>query len=162
PVLSIGDHFDRYVVESVLGRGGMGIVYRALDPRLGRRVALKVVALGEGGSTPDAAARLVREARAAAALDHPNAVAIFDVDGVAVGTPLYMAPEQIRGAPVDARSDQFSWGVVAYELLSGKSPWGRANDLLALAVAISNDPARPLADNAAGVSRQVADVVMRA
>jgi serine/threonine protein kinase/tetratricopeptide (TPR) repeat protein len=67
---------DRYVLEEVLGEGGMGRVYRALDPRLGRRVALKVLL---AGSHPEAAARMMREARAAAAFNHPNVVAIYDV-----------------------------------------------------------------------------------
>ena len=46
------------------------------------------------------------------------------VPGTIVGTPLYMAPEQMRGDPIDARADQFAWGVVAYELLTGEPPWG--------------------------------------
>ncbi len=198
----------------------MGAVYRARDERLGRLVALKIVrATGEGGK-PDAeaTARLMREARAAAALAHPHIVALYDVgehDGVpciamelvegpslrrlvggdappaqridwlrqiaealgaahdlgivhrdikpdnvvlrdgrhakvldfglaraatlagdadlvasaglatitredrVIGTPAYMAPEQIRGEDLDGRCDQFAWGVMAYELLAG-------------------------------------------
>jgi serine/threonine-protein kinase len=246
-MLRPGDSFDRYVMEAVLGAGGMGQVFRAWDPKLQRSVALKIVrpeeALGgsSGGSGRGLAAseRLVREARAAAALDHPNAVSVFDVgevdgqtyiamelvdgktlstyvgdaalpldtrlrwltdvaralaaahrrglvhrdikpgnvmvredgvvkvldfgiarrvrmdeveaaskridalrlaqgaapaaispaaftqtaDGVVLGTPLYMAPEQMRGETIDARADQFSWGVLAYELLAGRNPW---------------------------------------
>src|SRR6186713_948665 len=216
-MLKAGDTFERYTIEALIGQGGMGCVYRAYDPRLDRRVALKVISQD---SAPAAAnARLVREARAAAALDHPNAVAIFDVgefggapyivmelvegrtlrrapgdaalpvptrvaqladiaralaaahkrglvhrdikpenvmvrddgmvkvldfgiarrtggtvdprsatepalqtltvEGVKLGTPVYMAPEQIRGDELDGRTDQFAWGVLAYELLAG-------------------------------------------
>ena len=104
-MLEPGDAFERYTIEALLGQGGMGCVYRAHDPRLDRRVALEVIS--DGAVRADASTRLVREARAAAALDHPNAIAIFDVgelDGapyivmeLVLGTPMYMAPEQIRG-----------------------------------------------------------------
>ncbi|MFT3775627.1 MAG: protein kinase [Minicystis sp.] len=76
-MLKPGDSFERYTIEAPIGQGGMGCVYRAHDARLGRRVALKVISEGAEGAEADA--RLLREARAAAALDHPNAVAIFDV-----------------------------------------------------------------------------------
>ncbi len=259
-MLKPGDSFERYTIEAPIGSGGMGSVYRALDTRLGRRVALKVLADRVTG--PHATARLVREARAAAALDHPNAVAIFDtgdvdgtpyivmelvdgqtlrqvigdaavsqatrvaqladvgralgaahkrglvhrdvkpenvmiredgmvkvldfgiarrahgdvdpagptqtpaistltIDGLKLGTPVYMAPEQIRGDQLDGRADQFSWGVVAYELLTGKLPW-RGNDALAAMASALTEPARRDALDEAGVSRGVQDVVLRA
>ncbi|HEU4410104.1 MAG TPA: serine/threonine-protein kinase [Polyangiaceae bacterium] len=213
-----GDRFDRYVIEALLGRGGMGEVYRAYDERLRRRVALKLLR-PEGGAGPEA---MLREARAAAALRHPNAVAVYDVaesagrpyltmellegrplrsligaegvplgarlrwlrqaaavlceahrlglvhrdvkpdnmfvcddgtlklldfgiakqlqpesppsarrpaapgaEGVVseiLGTPLYMAPEHRLGMRADGRSDQFAWGVVAFELCAGRHP----------------------------------------
>src|SRR5579883_3429481 len=80
---SLPQRLDRYVVEALVGRGGMGSVYRAYDPRLRRTVALKVI---HGERTPAQAATLLREARAAAALRHPNIVTIYDVaevDGTA-------------------------------------------------------------------------------
>src|SRR6202000_2470464 len=88
PMLKPGDTFDRYTIEVPLGQGGMGCVYRAHDTRLGRRVALKGLFAGPRDGPPhaDANARLLREARAAAALDHPNAISIFDV-GEYEGTP---------------------------------------------------------------------------
>jgi serine/threonine-protein kinase len=92
-MLSSGDSFERYTIEAPIGQGGMGSVYRAFDERLGRRVALKVISDPAAG--PDANARLVREARAAAALDHPNAISIFDV-GEAGGTP-YIVMELVSG-----------------------------------------------------------------
>jgi len=222
-----GDTFDRYVIEAVLGEGGMGRVYRAFDPRLGRRVALKVLVAGDARDPArvDAAARMQREARAAAAFSHPNVVAIYDVgefdgapfiamelvsgttfravvgdagvsdiqklawlldvarglgaahraglvhrdikpenvmittdgvlkildfgiarrsdgaslettgptlaaqvpsitaEGLMIGTPQYMAPEQLRGDALDGRADQFAWGVMAWQVLAGRLPW---------------------------------------
>jgi eukaryotic-like serine/threonine-protein kinase len=265
-MLKPGDRFERYTIEAPLGQGGMGCVYRAHDPRLGRRVALKVISDREGGSDTtrdgDASARLQREARAAAALDHPNAVAIFDVgehegvpyivmelvlghtlrpeigdasvslstrvaqladvaralagahrrglvhrdikpenvmvrddgmvkvldfgiarraggdvdpqattqtpalptltvEGVKLGTPVYMAPEQIRGDTLDGRADQFAWGVLAHELCTGRLPWRGAGDVLAVVASILTEPAdrEPLAQ--AGVPRAVQDVLLR-
>jgi eukaryotic-like serine/threonine-protein kinase len=95
-MLKPGDTFERYTVEAPLGEGGMGCVYRAHDARLGRRVALKVISEGGvEGADSDAHVRLLREARAAAALDHPNAVAIFDV-GEHEGAP-YIVMELVEG-----------------------------------------------------------------
>jgi serine/threonine-protein kinase len=198
-----GSQIGRYEIQRRIGRGGMGTVYVAHDPVLGRMVAIKVFA-GDL-DVPQAGERFAREARAAAALNHPNIVTVFDfgeydsqafivmeyvpgetlaamvrrkapvtvadrlrwveelcagvgyahamhvihrdikpanlmIDrgghlkvldfGVArmmsvtsntsvmVGTPGYMAPEQITGEPVDQRADQFSVGVVLYELLA--------------------------------------------
>ena len=257
-MLRPGDAFERYTIEALIGQGGMGCVYRAFDPRLGRRVALKVIS--EGSTSAAANARLVREARAAAAFDHPNAVAIFDVgeldgapyivmelvegrtlrrapgdlalpiatrvaqlsgvaralaaaherglvhrdikpenvmvrgdgmvkvldfgiagrtggsadaqsatqtalptltvEGVKLGTPVYMAPEQIRGDELDGRADQFAWGVLAYELLSGKLPW-RGADALAVMASVLTDPVDRVALEQAGVSPAMARVVLR-
>lgn len=272
-MLKSGERVDRYIIEEVLGEGGMGVVYRAVDTNLNRRVALKVVrpeAPSAGGNLRgDAKARLLAEARATAALGHPNAVAVFDVGehegapfiamefvkgktlrafigdpaipparrirwltevaralaaahraglvhrdvkpenvmvrddgavkvldfGIArrvavaaqapgaisgsagpvipadaittltagnfmVGTPLYLAPEQIKGDPVDARTDQFAWGVLAYELLMGKVPWQRLEDRMALLASILTDEAPPI--SAPGVPPEVGGVVERA
>ncbi|HEU4691912.1 MAG TPA: protein kinase, partial [Vicinamibacterales bacterium] len=198
-----GTQVGRYEIQRRLGRGGMGAVYVAHDPVLGRMVAIKVFA-GDL-DLPDARERFSREARAAAALSHPNIVTVYDfgeyesqpfivmeyvagetlaafirrkapvtiadklrwmeelcagagyahqmqlvhrdikpanlmIDragrlkildfgiarmlglasntSVMIGTPGYMAPEQITGDPVDHRADQFSIGVVFYELLA--------------------------------------------
>jgi serine/threonine-protein kinase len=67
---------ERYRIDAELGRGGMGVVYRARDTLLDRDVAVKVLSdsrLGTGGR-----ARLLHEARAVAQLDHPNFVAVYD------------------------------------------------------------------------------------
>ena len=262
-MLEPGVKFERYTIEAPLGQGGMGHVYRAQDARLGRGVALKVIS--EHLASPEASARLVREARAAAALDHPNAVAVFDVgehegvpyivmelvdgrtlreaisdasaplstrfawladagralaaahrkglvhrdvkpenvmirndgvvkvldfgiarrdsvavdpaapthasalavpsrltlEGVKLGTPLYMAPEQIRDDALDGRADQFSWAVVAYEILAGRLPW-RGADALAAMASVLTDPVARDALAAASVPRAVQDVILRA
>ncbi len=208
-LVRVGEPFGRYVVEAAIGRGGMGEVYRAFDPRLERHVALKLVR--EDRQDQEAVARLAREARAAASLTHPNTVAIHDlgeVDGVffmvmelvqgsplvsfvgdsrislarklawlgdiaralaaahaagithrdvkpanvmisdrdvvkvldfglakpidavslrsqaglVLGTPRYMAPEILEGAHASPASDQYAFGLLAYELISGTLP----------------------------------------
>ncbi len=69
--LGPGDRVGRYLVQGTLGMGGMGVVYRARDPELGRAVAIKLV---RAGSSADATAqeRLLREAQALAQIAHPN------------------------------------------------------------------------------------------
>nr|MBA3890301.1 serine/threonine protein kinase [Gemmatimonadaceae bacterium] len=70
---------DSYIIEDELGRGGMAVVYRALDVRLNRRVAVKVLP-PELAYHNDVRERFLREAQTAAALNHPNIVPIFSVD----------------------------------------------------------------------------------
>ncbi|MGO9711337.1 MAG: serine/threonine-protein kinase, partial [Polyangiaceae bacterium] len=265
---NIGDSVDRYVIEAVIGEGGMGRVYRALDPRLGRRVALKVLLAEKANERvrADAAARMMREARAAAAFNHPNVVAIHDVgevggnpyiamelvsgetlreylgnagvsneqklawlldvarglgaahraglvhrdikpdnvmittdgvvkildfgiarraeqespaaqggaptaaanlpsltaEGLMIGTPQYMAPEQLQGAPVDGRADQFAWGVMAWELFAGALPWGKITNGAQLVAAVLATPVRPLSAVVPTITPDVSDAVARA
>jgi serine/threonine protein kinase len=252
--LDPGAQFDRYTVQGLLGEGGMGTVYRAFDSRLLRPVALKLLR-SDRHDSPEAldrgASSLLREARAAAALEHVNAVAIYDVgelggtpyiamelvegramrahvgdasvplpvrlkwlaqvgdalaaahgrglvhrdikpenvmirtDGVAkvldfgiasvsegespisrtgaiLGTPRYMAPEQIDGSAVDGRTDQFGWAVTAYELLTGSVPWPNEVGTYSLALAIMHSEPRPLRERAPALSGAVERVVLRA
>ena len=104
-VLKPGDVVDRYEIVELLGKGGMGEVYRAHDRRLERDVALKIlhtVAAGlHGSAATQAAARMLREARAVALLEHPNVVAVYDAGEVEKPEELrgttYLAMELIKG-----------------------------------------------------------------
>jgi len=226
-----------YSIRSLLGSGGMGEVYRAVDVRLGRDVALKVLpeSLVHG---PDLIHRFEQEARSASSLTHPNIVTIYDVgrasagpfiamelvegrtlrkllaagplplktavaiaaqiaeglaaahergivhrdlkpenvvvndSGVAkildfglatvrqpftgestrpgeftkagsvLGTVGYMAPEQARGERVDFRSDHFAFGVMLFELLTGRHPFEGGSFVETLAAIMRDEPAR--------------------
>ncbi len=87
---------DRYVIESQLGQGGMGTVFKALDTLLNRPVAIKVLASADLGT--QGRVRLLNEARAAAALNHPNIVSIYDA-GEWQKTA-YIIMELIEGEPL--------------------------------------------------------------
>ncbi|SPE39091.1 Serine/threonine protein kinase [Candidatus Sulfopaludibacter sp. SbA3] len=226
PVLP-GDQLGPYEILSLLGAGGMGEVYRARDKRLGRDVALKVLP-AEVAESPTRRQRFELEARAVAALNHPNIVAVYDVGegyivselvegrplrnaklglrqtievavqvasglaaahdagivhrdlkpenilltrdgrpkildfglakveaggsaadstatmrtepGVVMGTPGYMSPEQVRGLSTDYRSDIFSFGVILYELLSGRRAFQGDTSVETMAAILKEEP----------------------
>jgi predicted Ser/Thr protein kinase len=75
--------------------------------------------------------------------------------GICVGTPGYMSPEQIRGDPVDGRSDVFSLGVLIYELVSGSNPFMAQDDASTIARILQNEPA-PLSDASPGYPSRLA------
>lgn len=224
----------RYQIESEIGRGAMGTVYRALDSVLERTVAIKTLNpdLPEDLIT-EMQARFVREAKSAGRLNHPNIVTVYDAGvagdvayiameylegqslqqlmqsgvslpfdkiadivaqvaegldyagrfgivhrdikpanimvspaglakitdfGVArvpsssmtqagrvLGSPKYMAPEQVLEQPIDPRADIFSLGVVLYEMLVGKTPFERPGlDVLSLLDLIVKEPVAPV------------------
>jgi serine/threonine protein kinase len=84
-------------------------------------------------------------------------------DGSMLGTPLYMSPEQAKGAPnIDVRSDVWSLGIVLYELLSGSLPYAEANSLGELMVAIITADLPLIQDKAAWVPPELAEVTHRA
>jgi serine/threonine-protein kinase len=225
--LERGTEVAGYRLDGVIGRGGMGVVYRAEHVHLGRQVALKVLAPGLGGDR-SFRERFVRESRLAASLDHRNVVTVFDageVDGVLyiamqyvhgtdlgarvreetkvapeevaaiaeqvgsaldaahasglvhrdvkpanillqdghafltdfgltkrlasstaltvqtdiVGTPDYLAPEQIEGTAVDGRSDQYAFACVVYHALAGTVPFERDSDIAVIQAHIADD-----------------------
>jgi hypothetical protein len=228
-----------YEILAPVGAGGMGEVYRARDTRLGRDVAVKVLPAAFA-SDPDRLRRLEQEARATAALNHPNILAIHDLGthegspylveellegsslrerlkdgalpcrkaveiaaqvaqglaaahakgifhrdlkpenvfvttdgivkildfglarlkgpafdghpeaasvtptethpGIVVGTAGYMAPEQVRGGPADARSDIFALGVALYETVTGKQPFARDTAAETMTAILKEEP----------------------
>jgi eukaryotic-like serine/threonine-protein kinase len=256
--LAAGTKLGPYEILSPLGGGGMGEVYRARDKKLDRDVAIKVLPRSVAAD-PDTLARFEREAKAVAALSHPNILAIHDfgnengiayavmellegetlrgkldggpipqkqaVDyalqvarglsaahekgvvhrdlkpenlfvtrdghlkildfglakrveelapseetsaptapghtdpGTVMGTMGYMSPEQVRGLPVDHRSDIFSFGAILYEMLSGKKAFQKdtASDTMA---AILRDEPPELAGSGRNISPAL-DLVVR-
>src|SRR5687767_4735775 len=83
----------RYRIEEQIGSGGMGVVYRARDTQLKRTVAIKVI--GDAAPDPGTRAAILREARAASALNHPNVCTIHEV-GELEGGP-YVVMEHVEG-----------------------------------------------------------------
>ena len=237
PELRPGQTLRHYQIRSVLGVGGMGKVYLAEDTKLKRKVALKLLPGSIGNE--EGRRRLLREAQAAAALDHPNICGIYEVDeagdhsyiamqyvegetlearmaqgklslddtlnvasqvagalaeahahniihrdikpsnimlasrdqvkvldfglaksakatsiepnkaetkrtltapGMILGTVPYMSPEQLRGEAVDVRSDIFSFGVVIYEMVSGRPAFQRATDAETIGAILHEHP----------------------
>ena len=107
---------SHYRIESEIGRGGMGVVYRATDTRLNRPVAIKVLAPGAAADA-ERIKRFIQEARSASALTHPGIVTIYEVDEQEATT--FIAMELVEGATLDRL------------LASGPLPVSRALDIAA-------------------------------
>ena len=123
-----GTTFGPYEIVELLGSGGMGEVYRARDPRLDREVALKVLP-AEFAADTDRLARFEREARAAAALNHPNIAVVFDI-GDEDGTR-YIVQEYLRGVDLRQRLED---GAVAFSALARVSRMTTSQDAQTLVV----------------------------
>ena len=91
--LTAGAKIGRYTIAGTLGSGGMGIVYRAFDPQLGRPIALKVVR--PVVASPESQARLIREAQAMAKVTHPNVITVHDAG--AIDEHVFVAMELVDG-----------------------------------------------------------------
>jgi eukaryotic-like serine/threonine-protein kinase len=98
--LAPGSQLGPYEVVAPLGAGGMGEVYRARDPRLGREVAIKVLPTA-ASADPERLRRFEQEARAAGALNHPNILVIYDI-GMHEGAP-YIVSELLEGETLRGR-----------------------------------------------------------
>jgi serine/threonine protein kinase len=98
--LAPGSKLGPYEIVAALGAGGMGEVYRARDPRLGREVAIKILPAGSAGDA-ERLRRFEQEARATAALNHPNILAVFDI-GSQEDSP-YIVSELLEGETLRAR-----------------------------------------------------------
>ena len=243
----------RYEIVGELGRGAMGVVYRAVDPVIGRNVAVKTIRLTEEGTgltRPELLSRFQTEARAAGLLTHPNIVVVYDAgeehglyyitmelvvgqsmqavfdsgeafpvprilrileqtcgalqfahernivhrdikpanlmltadDTVKVtdfgtakilqfgtvqqtthvmGTPSYMSPEQVKGRPVDGRTDIFSLGVVMYEMLTGEKPFPGQSITTVIYKIVNEEPIPPRQLNPS-IPAGLNEIVMRA
>ena len=103
PKLAVGEVFARHRIEALLGRGGMGLVFRAIDLTLDRTVALKVLA-PEVAENPTYRARFERECRLAAALDHPRVVQIYH--GGEESGLLYLSMRYINGTDLRGLLDE--------------------------------------------------------
>jgi len=116
-----GDKIAGYRLEEQIGQGGMAVVYRALDERLDRRVALKLLAPGLAADTAFRT-RFIRESRAAAAVDHPNIIPVYDAGDA--GGFLFIAMRYVSGG--DVRS-LFANG----QVLSPTRVWNIVNQVAA-------------------------------
>ena len=102
-MIAAGTRLGPYEIQSTIGSGGMGEVYRARDPRLGRDVAIKVLPAGVA-LDPERLQRFEQEARAAAALNHPNILAVHDI-GQHDGSP-YLVSELLEGETLRQRLNE--------------------------------------------------------
>ena len=109
-----------YEIKSVLGVGGMGEVYRARDSRLNRDVAIKV--LREDGASADLRSRFEREARAVAALNHSNIVAVYDF-GVESGQQYCKEPMHHRHSGSSPHCSSTSFDRIVANISCRKQPW---------------------------------------
>ena len=105
--LSRGSEFAGYRIESVLGRGGMGVVYLATHERLDRLVALKLIA-PERAANETFRRRFLRESKLAASIEHPHAVPLHEAGAADDGT-VFIAMQYIEGTDLGALLETETW-----------------------------------------------------
>src|SRR5262245_467036 len=126
--LGAGARLGSYEIISPLGAGGMGEVYRARDPRLGREVAIKILPSGREAN-PVSKARFIQEARAASALNHPNIVTIYDISQA--DSVDFLVMEYIRGKTLDqliGRQGMRLGDVLRYAIPVADPDWPRTRE----------------------------------
>src|SRR5687768_5114733 len=101
--LTKGTKLGRYEIRAAIGAGGMGEVYRAYDPKISREVAIKVLPT-EFSADQERVARFEHEAQAAGMLNHPNILAIYDVDSQ--NGVLYVVSELLEGEELRDRLNE--------------------------------------------------------
>ncbi len=157
-----GTQLGRYRIDALLGTGGMGAVYRGYDTTLQRPLAIKVLAQIDGGV--DAGQQLLREARAASALNHPNVCTIYEV-AESGGCP-FIAMEYVEGPPLSTRlaggpldlADVLRYGLAVSEALAHAHERGVIHrDLKAANAMVSSSGRLKLVDF--GLARRVDPLV---
>src|SRR5208282_105502 len=144
--LTSGTKLGPYEIIAPLGAGGMGEVYRALDTRLDRTIAIKIL---PSHLSDDAMRRqrFEREAKAVSSLNHPHICTLYDIgrqDGVDFIVMEYVEGAtlgaRLEGKEVDARSDIFSLGAVLYEMVTGRRAFQGQSDFSIASAILVKDP----------------------
>ncbi|HET9793264.1 MAG TPA: protein kinase [Thermoanaerobaculia bacterium] len=142
------------IAEGLAAAHEQGIVHRDLKPEnvlINRSGAVKIADFGLAKQTDRSSGDLSQMATAAAD---------STATGIVMGTVAYMSPEQARGARVDFRSDQFSLGLILYEMAAGRRAFARGNPADTLSAILRDDPP-PLASASPGMSEPFARIVHR-
>jgi tRNA A-37 threonylcarbamoyl transferase component Bud32 len=140
------------IADAVAAAHAAGLVHRDLKPGNVMETAdgrIKVLDFG-----------LAKPGASAPGSPHDLTTRATSVPGMLVGTAAYMAPEQIEGRPVDARTDVFAFGALLYELLSGRAAFAAASPIETLHAALASDP-EPLGALVPGLPRDVDRIVRR-
>jgi predicted Ser/Thr protein kinase len=144
----------RELAAALASAHARGIVHRDLKPEnvmRGRDGRLKILDFG--------LARVLEEG-GPEGFSHTRSAGFATRPGIVVGTPAYMAPEQINGEAVDARADIFAVGVVLYEYACGVHPFAATTELAVVARVLGTEP-RPLGERCSDLPRGLAEVIAR-
>jgi eukaryotic-like serine/threonine-protein kinase len=132
---------------------GEGVVHRDIKPE-------NILLSGDAAVVTDfGIAKAISAARTTAA--DPRTDMTLTQAGSSLGTPAYMSPEQVAGDPVDHRTDIYSWGILAYELLAGEHPFAGKTSVAQILAAHLSEPPAPLSIKAPAVPAPLANLVMR-